>query len=113
VEVGEQRKADTSEAVGPIGVAVHAVNADTHDLGMSGFETILQRIQRRHFEASGRCEVEGIKEKEKMLLTDKVGRCNLAAEMIGQSKLRSFTSYGNHGAKYYLGAGADAKASEQ
>jgi hypothetical protein len=73
VEVGEQRKADTSEAIGPIGVAVHAVNADPHDLGMSGFEAILQRIQRRHFEASGRCEVEGIEEKEKMLLADKVG----------------------------------------
>jgi hypothetical protein len=112
VEVGEQRKTDTSEAVGPIGVTVHTVNADTHDLGMSGFETTLQRIQRRHFEASGRCEVEGVKEKEKMSLADKVGRRNLAAEMIGQSKLRRFTSYGNHGAKYHLGVGVDAKASE-
>jgi hypothetical protein len=92
VEVGEQRKADASEAVSPIGVTVDAVNADTHDLGMSALETTLQRIQRWHFEASGRCEVEGIKEKEKMLLADEVGRRNLAAEMIGQSKLGCFAS---------------------
>jgi hypothetical protein len=74
VKVGEQRKADAPEAVGPVGVAVDTIDADPHDLGMSGFESTLQRIQRWHFEASGRCEVEGIKEKEKMLLADKVGR---------------------------------------
>jgi hypothetical protein len=74
-------------------VTVDTVNADTHDLRVGGFETTLQRIQRWHFEASGRCEVEGVEEKEKMLLADKVGRRNRAAEMIGQSKLGSFASY--------------------
>jgi hypothetical protein len=60
---------------------------------VSGLETILQRIQRWNFEASGRCEVEGVEEKEKMLLADKVGRRNRAAEVIGQGKLRRFASY--------------------
>jgi hypothetical protein len=60
---------------------------------VGGFETTLQRIQRWQFEASGRCEVEGVEEKKKMLLADKVGRRNRAAEMIGQSKLRRFASY--------------------
>jgi hypothetical protein len=92
MEVGEQRKTDASEAVGPVGVTVHAVNADPHDLGVSGFEAILQRIQRWHFDASGRREVEGIKEKEKMLLANKIGRRKRAAEMIGQSKFGCFAS---------------------
>jgi len=93
VEVGEQRNADASETVGPVGVTVDAVDADSDDLGVSGFETTLQRIQRWHFEASGRCEVEGVEEKEKMLLADEIGGRNRAAEMIGQGKLRRFASY--------------------
>ena len=92
VEVGEQRNADASEAIGPVGVTVDAVDADPHDLGVSGFETILQRIQRWHFEASGRCEVERVEEQEKMTLADEVGRRNRAAEVIGQSELGSFGS---------------------
>jgi len=92
VEVGEQWNADATEAVGPVGVTVDAVDADPDDLGVSGFETILQRIQRWNFEASGRCEVEGVEEKEKMLLADEVGRRNRAAEVIGQGKLRRFAS---------------------
>ena len=40
-----------------------------------------------------------------MLLADEVGRRNLAAEMIGQSKLGCFASYGDHGAEYRLGGG--------
>jgi len=104
MEIGEQRKTDASETVGPVGVTVHAVDADPHDLGVSGFEAILQRIQRRHFDASGRREVEGVEEQEKMSLANEIGRRNRAAEMIGQSKFGCLASRRNHGPEYRSGA---------
>lgn len=84
VEVGEQGVVDSSETTGPCFVTELAINADTHNLGITGLELAKQAVESRDFEASCRGEVERVEYEKNVLLTLEARQLDLGIKVAIQ-----------------------------
>jgi hypothetical protein len=96
VEIRQEREGDATEILGPVGVAVHAVDTDTQNLGVGSPEARHQSLHARDLHASGGGVVEGIEEQQDVTPPAELREGDLTLELILQGKPGSFLACSDH-----------------
>ena len=92
MEVGEQRERKAAELVGPRPMRMHAVYADTQNLGVGCLEARELALKRGQLIPSEIGPVECVKRENHILLSAIVRECNLLSTRRWQRKVGRFLS---------------------
>ncbi len=101
MEVREKRIVHSAEGLGPRTISELAVDADTQDLGVAGFELTFELFDAWDFDASSWGESERVKDEQNFLLACEVRQTHARAEVAVEFELRGDGAGCNHCHVYF------------